>query len=186
MGTRARVRITGDAAWLAFPGLLWNMRRRYGGFIAHLGVALMVLGITGSSAFQQETQQTLQKGQSIDVGSYTLRYDDMKRYQYLNRDIYAASMSIFKEGSFIGNINPEKRHYINAEKPTTEVSLRSSFWEDLYVTMPVIGENLDITVRAVVNPLINWVWIGSLFIVVGGLMSIIPRQKKRRVILDAA
>ena len=186
MGTRARTRITGDAAWRAFPGLLWNMRRRYGGFIAHLGVALMVLGITGSSAFQQESQQTLQKGQSIDVGSYTLRYDDMERYQYLNRDIYAASMSIFKEGSFIGNINPEKRHYTNVEKPTTEVSLRSSFWEDLYVTMPTIGENLEITVRAVVNPLINWVWIGSLFIVVGGLMSIIPKMKNRGVILNAA
>lgn len=186
MGTRARSRITGDAAWVAFPGLLWNMRRRYGGFIAHLGVALMVIGITGSSAFQQETQQTLKKGQSIDVGSYTLRYDDMKRYQYLNRDIYAASMSIFKEGDYIGNISPEKRYYTGTEKPTTEVSLRSTLWEDLYVTMPVIGKNLEITIRAVVNPLINWVWIGSLFIIVGGFMSIIPRQKKRRVILDAA
>ncbi len=162
------------------------MRRRYGGFIAHLGVVLMVIGITGSSGYQKENEQTIHKGQSIDVGAYSLRYDAMTRFKDRNREVYAASMSIFKEGDFIGKIRPEKRFYVNADQPTTEVSLRSTFWEDLYITMPTIGKDLEITIRATVNPLISWVWIGSLFLVVGGTMSIIPKKKKGEVIFDAA
>ena len=76
--------------------------------------------------------------------------------------------------------SPEKRFYINAEKPTTEVSLRSTLAEDLYVTMPAIGKNREITLKAAVNPLILWVWVGGLVMVLGGIIAIIPSRKKGR------
>ena len=185
-GTRARSRMTGEPTYLAFPSLLWKMRRRYGGFIAHLGVVIMVIGITGSSAYKQESQATLQKGQLLKVGAYTLRYDDMKRYKLYNRDVFTANLSVFKKGRSLGTISPEKRYYSKADQPTTEVSLRSTLAEDLYVTMPAIGENRDITLKASVNPLQVWVWIGSIVMLLGGVLAVIPRRQKREVEYEGA
>ncbi len=185
-GTRARSRLTGEPSYLAFPSLLWKMRRRYGGFIAHLGVVIMVIGITGSSAYKKETQATLNTGQTLKVGAYTLRYDDLKRYKLYNRDVLTATLAVFKGGQSLGTISPEKRFYSKADKPTTEVSLRSTLVEDLYITMPAIGEGRDITLKAAVNPLQVWVWIGSIVMVLGGILAIIPRRQKREVHYEGA
>ncbi|MEE8547408.1 MAG: heme lyase CcmF/NrfE family subunit [bacterium] len=183
-GTRARKTLTGEPAHIAFPKLLWKMRRRYGGFIAHFGVVLMVIGITGSNAYKLEEQATLFRGQSMDIGAYSLRYDNMKRYKLYNRDIYAANLTVYKDGKMAGTISPEKRFYINADEPTTEVSLRSTLMEDLYVTMPAIGKSREITLRVAVNPLILWVWIGGFVMVLGASISIIPSRKKVEVRRD--
>ncbi|UCF31519.1 MAG: heme lyase CcmF/NrfE family subunit [bacterium] len=178
-GTRARARLTGEGALVAFPRLLWNMRRRYGGFVAHLGMVLMVIGITGSNAYKVENQATLQKGQSMSVGEYTLRYDRLGKYSDRNREVYVATLAVFREGQPVGVIRPEKRFYSKADQPTTEVSLRSTLLEDLYVTMPTIGDRTVVTVRAAVNPLVIWVWIGAFIMVGGGVMAVIPRWKRK-------
>ncbi len=181
-GTKARVRLTGEGALIAFPKLMWKMRSRYGGFVAHLGVVLMVIGITGSYAYKQENQATLRQGQTIDVGDYTLRYDRAGTYTDRNREVQAAEFSIFKDGQYLDKMRTERRFYTNAEQPTTEVSLRSTLLEDLYVTMPAVGEDKQVTLKVAVNPLVIWVWIGGFVMVFGGIMSIIPRFTRREII----
>ena len=176
------MRLTGEGALIAFPKLMWKMRSRYGGFIAHLGVVLMVIGITGSNAYKLENQATLRQGQTIAVGDYTLRYDRAGTYTDRNRDVTAAEFSVFREGKYLDKMRTEKRFYTNAEQPTTEVSLRSTLLEDLYVTMPTVGENREVTLKVAVNPLVSWVWIGGFVMVFGGIMSIIPRFTRREII----
>ncbi|NOY87730.1 MAG: heme lyase CcmF/NrfE family subunit [Deltaproteobacteria bacterium] len=178
-GAKARGKLKGEPLIVAFPRLLWRMRRRYGGFIAHLGLVLMVIGITGSNAYKLENQATLTKGQTLNVGAYSLRYDRIGKWREWNREVYAATLSVFKNGTSLGTIRPEKRFYVNAQQPTTEVSLRSTLLEDLYVTMPAIGRNWDITLKVMVNPLLQWVWIGGFTMVAGGLIAIIPGRKRR-------
>ncbi len=180
-GTMARKRLTGEPVFTAFPRLLYKMRRRYGGYIVHLGVVLIVIGITGSSAYKLEAQGTLYKGESIKIGDYELRYDNLRGYRDGNRDVYAATLKVFKDGKPDGTISPERRYYINAEKPTTEVTLRTGLIEDLYVTMPGIGENKEITLKVTVNPLLIWIWIGGVIMVAGGIIAILPNRKKRGV-----
>ncbi len=180
-GTMARKRLTGEPVFTAFPRLLYKMRRRYGGYIVHLGVVLIVIGITGSSAYKLEAQGTLDKGESIKIGNYELRYDDLRGYRDRNRDVYAATLSVFKDGKPAGTISPERRYYINAEKPTTEVTLRTGLTEDLYVTMPGIGENGEITLKVTVNPLLIWIWIGGVIMVAGGIIAILPDRKRKGV-----
>ena len=72
----------------------------------------------------------------------------------------------------------ERRYYINAKQPTTEVSLRSTLLEDLYVTMPGIGKKNEITLKVAVNPLLIWIWFGSFLMVIGGILAIIPSRRK--------
>ncbi len=178
-GTRARMRLTGESLPRAFASLFSRMKGRYGGYIVHLGMVIIVIGVTGSSAYKVENQATLYRGESMRVGAYELRYDDFRGYRDRNRDVYAATLTVFKDGTPVGTISPERRYYVNAEQPTTEVSLRATLVEDLYVTMPRIGPEREITLKASVNPLLSWIWIGGILMVIGGIMSVLPNRKKK-------
>ncbi len=179
VGTLARKRLTGEGVLTAFPRLLWRMRSRYGGYIAHLGFIILVVGITGSSAYKLEKQATLRTGESMKIGAYELRYDDFRGHRDRNREVYTANLAVFKDGRPAGTISPERRYYINAEQPTTEVSLRRSLLEDLYVTMPGIGKDEVITLKVAVNPLLVWIWVGAAIVVIGGIIAAVPVRKKK-------
>ncbi len=180
-GTQARMKLNKETVITAFPRLLFHMRRRYGGYIVHLGMIIILIGITGSSAYKIEEKATLEKGETMSIGDYVIRYDSFSSYKKWNRDVYAATLTIFKNGVNVGTISPERRYYINAKQPTTEVSIRSTLIEDLYIIMPGITEYEEITLSVTVNPLLAWIWVGSTIMVLGGLLAIIPKRKKRLV-----
>jgi cytochrome c-type biogenesis protein CcmF len=175
----SRSELTGESSPAAAVKLLWKMRRRYGGHIVHFGLAMMVIGIAASSVYKLETQGTLSKGETIAIGDFELKYEDFRSYKKYNRTVYAAQIGVFKEGNRIDELEAERRVYINAKQPTTEVSIRSTLLEDLYVTMPGISQNYDITLKVAVNPLLIWIWFGSGLMVIGGVLAIIPSRRKR-------
>jgi cytochrome c-type biogenesis protein CcmF len=175
----SRAELTGESSPAAAVKLLWKMRRRYGGHIVHFGLAMMVIGIAASSVYKLETQGTLSKGETIAIGDFELKYEDFRSYKKYNRTVYAAQIGVFKEGNRIDELEAERRVYINAKQPTTEVSIRSTLLEDLYVTMPGISQNYDITLKVAVNPLLIWIWFGSGLMVIGGVLAIIPSRRKR-------
>lgn len=174
----SRKKLTGEASAAAAVKLLWKMRRRYGGHIVHFGLAMMVIGIAASSAYKLENQGTLRQGESLSIGDYQLKYEKFREYEKYNRTIYAAQLGVFVDGERIDVLEAERRYYINAKQPTTEVSLRSTLVEDLYVTMPGIGRGNEITLKVAVNPLLIWVWLGSTLMVIGGILAIIPSRRK--------
>jgi len=177
-GGVARRKMTGENFFRAFLASVWKLRRRYGGYIVHFGVVLMIIGITGSSAYKLEKQQTLNRGEKIAVGDYVLRYDGLDSYSTPNKLVYSASLTVFKNGEEVGKINPERRYYTGWEQPTTEVSIRSSLAEDLYVTMPWIGRDGRITLKVAVNPLLSWIWIGGTILVLGAVFAILPERRR--------
>ncbi len=176
----ARSRLTGETSGGAALRLLWRMRRRYGGHLVHLGLVLIVVGIAGSSAYKLETQATLSRGESVEIGRYRLAYENFRIYEKFNRTVYAATLGVFAGDDRLGELDAERRYYINAKNPTTEVALRTSLREDLYVTMPGLAANGDITVKVAVNPLLVWIWIGGGLMVVGGVLAVIPVRRRRR------
>ena len=76
-GTRARSKATGETKIRALMSLVDRNKRRYGGFIVHIGVMLIIIGITGSSVFQQETTAILARGETLSLGRYTMQFEDM-------------------------------------------------------------------------------------------------------------
>lgn len=175
---RSRKKLTGESSPGAAFRVLWKMRRRYGGHIVHFGLAVMVVGIAASSAYKLERQATLKMGETMTIGDFTLEYEDFRQYEKFNRTIYAAKLGVFREGKRIDEMEAERRYYINAKQPTTEVALRSTLVEDLYVTMPGIGRGNEITLKVAVNPLLIWIWVGSFLMVIGGIFAIIPSRRK--------
>ena len=175
---RSRQKLTGESSASAGLRLLWKMRRRYGGHMVHLGLAIMVVGITASSAYKIENQGTLRQGETIGIGDFELKYESFRQYEKLNRTIYAATLGVFRDGNRIDELDAERRYYANSKQPTTEVALRSTLTEDLYVTMPGIGKDDEITLKVAVNPMLIWIWFGSFLMVTGGIVAIIPSRRK--------
>jgi cytochrome c-type biogenesis protein CcmF len=176
---RSRKKLSGESSALAGLKLLWKMRRRYGGHIVHFGLAMMVVGIAASSAYKLESQGTLRQGESLSIGDFELKYESFRQYEKYNRTIYAATLGVYRDGTRIDEMDAERRYYVNAKQPTTEVSIRSTLVEDLYVTMPGIGKGNEITLKVAVNPLLIWIWFGSGLMVLGGILAIIPSRRKK-------
>lgn len=175
---RSRKKLTGESSPGAAVKLLWKMRRRYGGHIVHFGLAMMVVGIAASSAYKLEKQATLKQGENMTIGDFTLEYENFRQYEKYNRTVYAATLGVFREGNRIDEMEAERRYYVNAKQPTTEVAIRSTLAQDLYVTMPGIGQGNEITLKVAVNPLLIWIWFGSGLMVVGGILAIIPSRRR--------
>lgn len=172
----------------AFFGLFARNRRRYGGYVVHVGIVLMCIGFAGE-AFKLEKEVQMRSGQRFTIGQYTLRFDGLETTRDAQKQMLTAPLTLFIEGRAIAVLQPGRWVYDRHEKqPTTEVSIRRSIREDLYVA---IG-NFDLaqqraTFKFVVNPLVNWIWIGFLVMAIGTIIAGMPmRMPGRRTATVAA
>lgn len=180
-GIRARMRAHGELAHEALFRLVSKGKRRYGGYIVHFGIVLIFLGFTGN-AFNKETQGEVKEGETLSIGSYELRCERIFEGKKGTYTYLAADLSVTKNGKPLGTLTPEKRYYSASEQPTTEVALRSTLVEDLYT---VFAGMTDDQQRAVIqlylNPLVAWVWIGTLVLVFGTIVAILPDEHGARI-----
>ncbi len=179
-GTRARMLSSGDPVVQAFLTLIRRNRRRYGGYIIHFGVVLIFLGITGSSAYQIEQDLVLRPGASAAVGTYTLQYDQLSSVLQPTYEGVIATIQVSRHGRRLTTLYPEKRLYFAQNQPTTEVALRTSLFDDLYVILAGFEPSGVATFKVFVNPLVLWLWIGGLVIVMGAIIALWPERAVAR------
>ncbi|MFQ6015052.1 MAG: heme lyase CcmF/NrfE family subunit [Anaerolineae bacterium] len=182
-GLRAQLRLSGRNYWQALVMLINKNRRRYGGYIVHLGIVLLVVGVTGSSFYQTDKEATLAKGETMTIGGYTLRYDDFSSYPTQNKQVVAATLSVFRRGKAVGRVVPSKDFHRNAEQPMTEVAIRTTALEDLYVILAGWeGDGSTITLKVVINPLVVWMWVGGIILLLGTGIAFWPDPREERVL----
>ena len=176
-GTRARRSVSGGTVWQAFVSVIRRNRRRYGGYIVHFGIVLIFVGITGSSAYQIEQNMSLHPGESALVGAFTLQYDDLTRAIEPTHETFVAKLIVSRQGKYLTTLYPEKRLYFAQNQPTTEVALRTSPFEDLYIIMAGFEPSKAATFKVFVNPLVFWMWMGGLVVVLGTIIAIWPERR---------
>ena len=177
---RARRAITQESTWGAVGRMVGRNRRRYGGYIVHVAIVLMFAGITGSSVFKAESQATVREGESFEVGRYTLRYDGLHEDETPHVATMAVALSVFRDGEYIDVLNPTKRFYKAPRQPMTDVAIRSTLREDLYVALGAFDPATKAaTFQVYVNPLVAWLWIGGVVLVAGTGLSIYPGKTER-------
>lgn len=184
-GARARVRQYRENILLALFNLVERNRRRYGGYIVHIGVVLMVIGIAGSTFYKVETQTNLAKGQSVTLKDYVVRFDGLKEMQRQNHDAVVAQMTITKGGEPVGMLFPEKDFYPQQDQPSTEMAVRTTLSEDLYLILAGWEEDGTASIKAIVNPLMMWLWIGFGVLVLGSLIALYPDPREERALQRA-
>ncbi len=182
-GMWARHRSKGESLLVAFSRLISRSRGRYGGYIIHLGIVLMAIGIIGIEFFQTETQGTLQLGESIDLGRYSVTYDSLAEFDTRdNRNVARAEISVYKDGIFIDTLNPRRDFFYESRQPMTIPGVRSTLEDDFYVLLvdwqPI--SNQAATFKLYHNPLVNWVWLGGIVFILGTLIAAWP-EKEREV-----
>jgi cytochrome c-type biogenesis protein CcmF len=143
----------------------------------HFGIVLIFVGITGSSAYQIEKNVSLHLGESALVGAFTIQYDDLTRVIQPTHEAFIAKLTVSRHGKYLTTLYPEKRLYFAQSQPTTEVALRTSPFEDLYVIMAGFEPSKAGTFKVFVNPLVFWMWMGGLVLVLGTIIAIWPERR---------
>lgn len=176
----ARARAQKENIFLALWRLAGRNRRRYGGYTIHLGVVVMALGIVGLEMFQTQTQKSLAVGESMQLAGYTVRYDALDQFQHTDgRWVTRATVSVFRNGQFIGELHPRYDVYEDGQ-PMTIPGVRSTLEDDLYVLL-VNWEGVTTQVapfKIYHNPLVNWLWYGVMIFMLGTLVAAWPDEDK--------
>jgi cytochrome c-type biogenesis protein CcmF len=174
-GARVRQHTTGTDLATALIGLVGRNKRRYGGYIIHVAIVLMFLGFAGGGFKRHETA-LMTPGQQIQIGDYTIRHNTIAVTDAGRKQMVTADMTVFRDGVEITKMYPARWFFRKHEdQPTTEVAIRRTFAEDLYIVMPQFdaaeqSANVEITV----TPLVNWVWLGFGVMALGTLIALLP------------
>ena len=159
-----------SSTWL----LTRRSTRRYGGYIIHIGVVIVMIGLAGS-AFNKNTESELALHDKMSIGPYTLECVGFTQDSNLNFNSEYALMDVYRDGKKQFQMAPEKRIYLATEQPQTMVAIHSVPSWDLYVvyegTNPDTGQPI---IKAFLNPLVGWIWAGLVVIVFGTLIALVP------------
>ena len=174
-GTRRR---HGDGWATATWGLLRRQNRRYGGFVVHLGILVVALGVAGSQAWSLHTETTLNRGESAELGGYRVRFDGLRASEESNHVKVTGTFTVSNGRARDEVLKPAKKFYPQEQTPIAYVDYRLGFIEDVYVVLGEFAEDgSHATIRLQVNRMVSWLWIGGLVLTLGTLLAILPDRR---------
>jgi cytochrome c-type biogenesis protein CcmF len=188
-GIGARRNIHGESAVKAFFRLIARNRRRYGGYIVHVGIVVLFVGFAGL-AFKKDHDVRLRAGETFTQRDpygheWTFTSQGVSRLEELNRKVIAVGLQTSRDGKPSGLISSEKRQHVDSRgaptfEPSTEVGIQTSLRQDVYVVLAGVTEDETAELRISFNPLVVLVWIGGTIMAIGGLIVMWPAAERQR------
>ena len=161
--------------------LLARNHRRYGGFAVHLGVVIIFVGVAGSSGYGRQVEQTVSVGEAVSIGRYRVEFEGVRQMMNGTHLAVVAGFQIRNSDTPVGRLEPAKLFYPSQQQPVARVAIRSTWREDLYVILTDFAQDGSAaTIKAMVNPLLMWLWIGAAVITVGTAWALLPDRRERR------
>jgi len=185
--TRATQAVRGLGLASAFSQTVLRNRRRYGGYLVHLGIVILALGVIGSKGYQQEAEAFLAKGETMQVGGFTLRYDGLSQYEAPDdRQVTEAKVTILRGGQVLKAVTPHRDLFNSSGQTSTIAGVMSTPMTDVYVLLAG-WQDSSVTFKVYVNPLVNWVWFGGILMTLGTFFAAWPAalRQRRWVMADA-
>jgi cytochrome c-type biogenesis protein CcmF len=178
-GALVRRSATGTDVLTAFIGLFSRSRRRYAGYVVHLGIVLIFLGFAGEGLdgkLQEEVQ--LKPGQSVTVGPYVVGFNALNVTQDTQKQMVTADVAVTHEGQPFASMYPARWYFFGREsEATTEVALRRGFAHDLHLVLANFEvATQEVHLQITINPLVNWVWFGVSVMVFGTIIALLPER----------
>ncbi len=165
----------------ALGRLIAGNRRRYGGYIVHTGVLVLAVAVTASWNYKREVEATLAPGESLTVGDYVLRLEDVWAAEAPHRFEVGTSMTLLNGGRPVTLLEPRQNYYPTREDPIPTPTVYSSALQDVFVNLLAFArDGSHATVKVVVTPLMIWIWIGTYIMVAGALVAFYPGRLRRR------
>jgi cytochrome c-type biogenesis protein CcmF len=177
-GARVRQSATHTDVFTALVGLFARSKRRYGGYIVHVGIVLIFLGFAGNGSKREEDVPDLKPGQQVVMAPYTVRYVSLSVTDDGEKQMVTAHLEALRDGKPVGALYPAKWFFRNHEsEPTTEVAMRRGLADDLYLVLAAYNvESQTAVLKIVVNPLVNWIWMGVGIMVFGSIIALLPER----------
>jgi cytochrome c-type biogenesis protein CcmF len=189
-GVGARRRMYGEGLVPAFTRLVSRNRRRYGGYIVHMGVVVIFAAFAGL-AFKKEFDLTLNAGDRKELTDpfghkWSFTSQGISQYNLLNREVTALALDLTRDGKAAGVLTTEKRQHVDSRgaptfEPSTEVGIRESWKQDVYVVLAGIRDDQSAEIRVTFNPLVRWVWLGGGLMALGGIIVMWPQAERKKV-----
>ncbi len=177
---RARQGNTREAAAPALVQLLRANPRRYAGYLAHIGVLFVVVGIATSQSFSSSTSKTLNVGQAMRVDGYSVALATIRSVKQPNRTVVQSVVNVSQGGRTLGSMSPSINYYPNSDQPVITPAVHMTAVKDLYVVVRAIDSHRRwVTLQVYVKPLISWIWFGGALVGLGSVMALLPRRRKR-------
>ena len=174
-GARVRQGVSGSDFVTALVGLVARNKRRYGGYVVHLGIVLLFLGFAGEG-FKVDEQALVMPGQQVEVGGFAFRHDALTVTDDGQKQMVTAHMTVLRDGEEFARMYPAKWFFRKHEdQPTTEVAIRRGFAEDVYIVLAAFDvQQQSATLQLHVNPLVNWIWVGIGIMALGIGIALLP------------
>ncbi len=173
---RARRAMAGGSVAGALATLIRRNQRRYGGFVVHLGVVLVVVGIAGSMSLSAEREATLRAGEALTLDRFHVRFEGLRASEQPTHLRVEALLRVSNGGSDLGVLAPALKYFPTQQSPIGRAVFRSTLTEDLYLILSGASDVRDgqATVKALVRPAVAWIWIGGGIITLGTLLAVWP------------
>jgi len=180
------IRARSGASFLASAvDLTLRNTRRYGGYIVHVGMVFVFIGLAGA-AFNRDIQKDMQVGQTMQIGSYTLLLQGFDSKPEKNYTAQRMNVEVLRDKKPLMMLYPEKRHFSSNEQNGTMVAIYSTLKEDLYVVYAGDSPETNMPVlHAYLNPLVKWIWLGGAVVVFGTLVAMLPNRRAVLVLAGA-
>ncbi|RMD71971.1 MAG: hypothetical protein D6819_00180 [Gammaproteobacteria bacterium] len=163
-------------AWLCHRSLLAIPRGVYGMTFAHLGIGVTLLGIVLSSVYSVEKDVVMHPGETLELGGYAFRLENIEEVPGPNYMATRGTVQVLKEGKAVAVLHPEKRVYRVQANPMTEAAIDAGIFRDIYVALGEPLEDGAWSVRLYVKPFVRWIWMGALFMALGGILAASDRR----------
>lgn len=178
-GVITRLKRTKEAPLNALWFMLRAQRRKYGGYLVHLGIIFMAIGIIGTRLYPFEVQTTVNAGQSTTVGGYTLIFEELKRDIVADHNTTWANVSVYRGSTYLTTLQPRLNRYAG-EQTITMPALHPQLREDLYLILAGwTSDGATATFKVVINALVNFLWLGGLIFLAGGGLALWPKMEHR-------
>jgi cytochrome c-type biogenesis protein CcmF len=179
LALRARRRIAAEGTVSGLVTLVRRNQRRYGGFVVHLGVVLIIMGIAGSMTYSVEREATLGLNEQMSVGNYLIRFEGLKGAQQPTHFRVEGLFRVFRGAHELGILSPALKFFPTQQSPVGRAVHRSTLTEDIYLILSGFSEvdKNQATLKVLVRPLVVWMWIGGVVILLGTLLAILPLGK---------
>jgi len=181
IGMRARRRAHGEGWATSFVRLMKGNRRRYGGYVAHIGILIVAIGVTASATFRSEREATLAPGQTLTVEGRTVRLKGVWGRDEPQRSVIGATLEVLtSNGRVAGTLEPRMNFYHVSDQPVPTPDVRSSIKGDLYANLTAFDPSgANATVKIIVEPLVPWIWFGGLVVVIGAVIGMFHSGRRK-------
>jgi cytochrome c-type biogenesis protein CcmF len=177
--TRARRRL-GERTLPALGGLLRRHNRRYGGFVVHLAILVVAVGVTGSQTWSVHTETTLKRGEQAELGGYRIRFEGLRESQESNHGKVTGTFTVLNGRAAGTVLEPAKKFYPQEQSPIAYVDYRLGFIDDVYLVLGDFArDGSSATVKFQVNRMVSWIWLGGVVLTLGTVLAVLPEPRRK-------